>query len=462
MPAFSRRCCIHAGGSPRVTRATCPRYRGQRSGASIVTMMSDATSRAPCTTGSGTVSGCRKYAASSRATPTTHIASGRFGVIARSNTTSSRPRSGRTSAPSSASASSSRIPPWSSPSPSSRGDRSMPSKTWPRILRRWSVSPHGSSEPTPAYGTIMPAAMMREPQTTRVVPSPYSTSASWSRSASWCGSTWRMRATRTPTTSPPGASTPSTSSPSWLSAATSSSTGASAGVKSRIQDSGARIRSDSVSSIPTEEAHVVLEERADLVDAVADHRDALEAEAEREPLPLLGVDADRGEHVGVDHPAAAQLDPPRVRAHAAALAVAEDAADGELGRRLGVREEVGSEARLHGLVVEELARERLDRAEEVGHREVAVDRQALDLVEHRRMTRVERLVAVRAPGRDHVDRRCAGLHGADLHRRRVRPEHDLLLAPEPHVDRVLHRAGGVGRRDVQRLEVVPVVLHLGA
>ena len=45
------------------------------------------------------------------------------------------------------------------------------------------------------------------------------------------------------------------------------------------------------------------------------------------------------EHVRVDHAAAAELDPAGLRAHAAAGAVAEDAADRELGRRLGEREE---------------------------------------------------------------------------------------------------------------------------
>ena len=108
-----------------------------------------------------------------------------------------------------------------------------------------------------------------------------------------------------------------------------------------------------------------------------------ETEAEREPLPYLCVVADRHEDVGVDHAAPAELDPPRVGAHAAALAVAEHTAHGELGRGLGVGEVVGSEARAHRGVVEELTDERLDRPEEVGHREVAVDGQALDLMEHR-------------------------------------------------------------------------------
>ena len=99
---------------------------------------------------------------------------------------------------------------------------------------------------------------------------------------------------------------------------------------------------------------------------------------------------------------------------------------------------------------------------EVGERDAAVDGERLDLVEHRRVAGVERLVAVRAPGRDHEDRRLLRLHGADLHRRRVRAQHHLLGLAEVHVERVLHRARRVAGRDVERLEVVPVVLDLGA
>ena len=167
------------------------------------------------------------------------------------------------------------------------------------------------------------------------------------------------------------------------------------------------------------------------------------------------------EHVGVDHAAAAELDPARLRAHATAVAAAEDAAHRELGRRLGVGEEVGAEAGADAVVVEQAAHEGLDGAEEVGEGDAAVDGQRLDLVEHRRVAGVERLVAVGAAGRDHEDRRLHRLHGADLHRRRVRAQHHLLGIAELDVERVLHRARRVAGHHVERLEVVPVVLDLG-
>src|SRR5205807_615577 len=76
-----------------------------------------------------------------------------------------------------------------------------------------------------------------------------------------------------------------------------------------------------LTSVLGKETEVVVEVRLYLVDAVADHRDPLEPEAEREALPDLGIAAHFEEHVRVDHPAAAELDPAGVRAHAAPLAV---------------------------------------------------------------------------------------------------------------------------------------------
>ena len=46
-----------------------------------------------------------------------------------------------------------------------------------------------------------------------------------------------------------------------------------------------------------EEADVVFDEQANVVDSVLPHRDALDAEAERPALVLFGVDAARGEDV---------------------------------------------------------------------------------------------------------------------------------------------------------------------
>ena len=77
-----------------------------------------------------------------------------------------------------------------------------------------------------------------------------------------------------------------------------------------------------------QEADVVVEHVAEVVDAVALHRHAVDAEAEGEAAPLLGVDARR-------HAARSgwTMPQPPSSSH-----VAVGALDVELGRRLGERE----------------------------------------------------------------------------------------------------------------------------
>src|ERR1700722_20060058 len=93
---------------------------------------------------------------------------------------------------------------------------------------------------------------------------------------------------------------------------------------------------------------------ADVGDAVLDHGDALDAHAEGEAGDLFGVvgvieaefaalRGDGGEDGGVDHAAAEELDPAGVFALAAALAVAEDTGDLDVGAGFGEGEEAGEE-----------------------------------------------------------------------------------------------------------------------
>ena len=99
---------------------------------------------------------------------------------------------------------------------------------------------------------------------------------------------------------------------------------------------------------------------------------------------------------------------------------------------------------------EERAHEVQQRALQVGERDPVVDREALDLVEGRRVRRVDRVAPVDATRRDHVDGRVALLHRADLRRRRLGPEDDVVVEEE----RRARRARRVPRREVQALEVV--------
>src|SRR6185503_14154709 len=84
-----------------------------------------------------------------------------------------------------------------------------------------------------------------------------------------------------------------------------------------------RSRSPSVHSCELlQEAHVVGVELTDVVHAVAHQGQPVDAEPEGEPAPLLGVVAHGPEHVGVDHAAAAQLQPARLAAGATPPALA--------------------------------------------------------------------------------------------------------------------------------------------
>src|SRR5512143_3750116 len=90
---------------------------------------------------------------------------------------------------------------------------------------------------------------------------------------------------------------------------------------------------------PVQETDVVLEEEAEVGNAVGEHRDPVVAAAEREPAVAVRVDAAVRENLRVDHPGPHDLDPARARADAAPLLVAEDARDGHFDARLDEREE---------------------------------------------------------------------------------------------------------------------------
>ena len=158
-------------------------------------------------------------AATSRAMPSRLMASGRFVVTSMSRMTSSRPRTLVTSAPSSASGGSTRMPEWSSATPSSRAEHSIPSETSPRIVARPIVTSPGRRAPGRATGTLSPTLKLWAPHTMRRDDTPVVTSTTSSLSALG----WGMIAVTSPTTTPsmsaPGRWMASTFSPAAVSAA---------------------------------------------------------------------------------------------------------------------------------------------------------------------------------------------------------------------------------------------------
>src|SRR3954462_14048066 len=131
--------------------------------------------------------------------------------------------------------------------------------------------------------------------------------------------------TTTPSTSSPHRTICSTSRPARTRAAPVSSAGAvRPGTRARSHETGTR-----TSGLHAEregEPLVALIEVADVGDAVPEHQRPLEPHPEREPAVPLRIDATGDEHRGVDHAAAAPLDPALGRADATGLAT-------RLGRR---------------------------------------------------------------------------------------------------------------------------------
>jgi hypothetical protein len=89
--------------------------------------------------------------------------------------------------------------------------------------------------------------------------------------------------------------------------------------------------------------------------------------------------------------------------------------------------------------------------------------EALDLVEHGRVGHVV-VAPVDPAGGDDPEGRLAGSHGADLDRARVGAQEEGLAlgVARLEVESVLHLPRRMLGRDVERLEIVPVVLDVRA
>ena len=224
-PLRSRRCFIHAGVAARAfrPRTTRPEKRPHRSAARTLT---GKRSSVVAATGSmrGRHSGAPVMAATSRATPARLRQSPRFGVSLIVKRRSSSDRKSRISAPTGASSGSSSRPLWSSDSPSSRAEHSMPCDSTPRIRASLIRKSPGSTAPMRAQGTRIPAATLGAPHTIwRSAPLPSSTSHTVSLSAFGCRATLRTWATTTPLKGGAIGTASSTSRPDIVSRAASSS-----------------------------------------------------------------------------------------------------------------------------------------------------------------------------------------------------------------------------------------------
>ena len=118
----------------------------------------------------------------------------------------------------------------------------------------------------------------------------------------------------------------------------------------------------------------------------------------------------------------------------------------------------GAEAGLDAFDFEKRAKEFLQRPFQVRHRDVFVDRQTFDLMEHRRVGLVI-VGTVDATGADDAQGRAFGLHRADLHGAGVGAQHvgrTVVALGTGHIERVHLGTCGVVAGDVQRVEVIPI------
>src|SRR5438270_6276745 len=141
------------------------------------------------------------------------------------------------------------------------------------------------------------------------------------------------------------------------------------------------------------------------------------------------------------HPRAEYLHPAGALAARTAGSVTELALDVHLRRRLSEREIARPKTSL-GFAEESVGEVSQCRLE-IDEADTLVDGEAFDLCEHRRERCVEEVTTVRVSRAENANRRLELLHRADLHRRSVRPEQNVLA----QVKRVVEvECGVVGRK----------------
>src|SRR6185437_1713762 len=172
----------------------------------------------------------------------------------------------------------------------------MPCDSTLRIVVRAIACPPGSVAPSSATGARIPTAAFGAPQTIcNVRPRPTSTVQTRSRAAPGCGSTPVTAPTTTFVNAGAAAVTSSTSKPAIVSL--SQSVAVSIGGSTSVRSQRSENFIAATSSELAQEAQIVLVEQAQIVDAVAQHREAIGSHAERDPLPPLGVDVHGAKHV---------------------------------------------------------------------------------------------------------------------------------------------------------------------
>ena len=156
------------------------------------------------------------------------------------------------------------------------------------------------------------------------------------------------------------------------------------------------------------------------------------------------------------HAAAQHLEPIIALAHFHGAAFPA-ALDIHFGRWFGKGEMRGAEAGFH-LGAEKDAEKLFQNPFQLRHRNIAVNRQPFDLMEHRRVGLVV-IGAVDATGADDADGRALRLERADLHRAGMGAQHErraIIALGAVHVKRIHLGAGGMMAGDIERVEIIPI------
>src|SRR5579884_4139620 len=151
-----------------------------------------------------------------------------------------------------------------------------------------------------------------------------------------------------------------------------------------------------------QESHVPLKEQLQIIKPILQHRNSINAHAKGETGNLFGIVAvvlHKLEDVGIDHAAAENLDPSGLLAGSAGApftlpaSAADEAGDEHLRARLGERKKRWTKAGLH-IRAEQCFHRVIKGPLEVAEGNVRIDGESFDLVKHRRMACVGRIIAV--------------------------------------------------------------------
>ena len=206
-----------------------------------------------------------------------------------------------------------------------------------------------------------------------------------------------------------------------------------------------------------QETHIVLIEITDIGDLEPAHDQALQTDAECIARILVRINAADLENLRVNHAAAQNFNPALTVAYRTIriLAVALEALIVHLCGRLGEREVVRTEADNRLLAVQ-LLRKHFQNALQIGHADAFVDDQTFDLMEQRGMGRIDVIAAEYTARCNDADRRLLVFHRADLNRRGLRAENDVV----GYIEGVLRIACRMILRNVQGFEIVVVGLDI--